>query len=68
VFTRDQFETSSGFSNLMCGWGGEDDILNVRIGGYGRIANTLFHIEHERNINGSNYDGNVFLYKSDKNI
>lgn len=66
VFTRKQFEESCGFSNLMCGWGGEDDILHRRICGYQRIENTLLHIEHERNIEGGNYNGNVVLYKSDK--
>jgi len=66
VFTRKQFEDSSGFSNLMFGWGGEDDIVNIRIGKYNRITNTLLHIEHPRRTNYSGYSGNVVMYRSDK--
>jgi hypothetical protein len=65
VFTRKQWELSCGFSNLMCWWGGEDDILNQRVGGYARISNMLHHITHERSINGHHYDINVKMYHSD---
>jgi len=66
VFTRKQFEKSNGYSNLMCGWGGEDDILNKRIHGYGRVQNVLRHMEHARNIDGDHYAINVRLYHTDK--
>jgi len=67
VFTRSQFEASSGYSNLMCGWGGEDDILNIRVNGFKRIDNTLLHIDHSRrNIGGQDHDINVRLYKTER--
>jgi glycosyltransferase involved in cell wall biosynthesis len=46
VFTRNQFENSFGFSNLCEGWGAEDTILNLRVGGYSRLKGDLFHIKH----------------------
>lgn len=66
VFTRKQFEDSCGYSNLMCWWGAEDDILNIRVGGFRRIHNTLHHVQHERSIHGSHYDTNVKIYHSEK--
>lgn len=46
VFSRIQFEKSCGFSNLFCGWGGEDTALNMRCGGISRVPGNLYHIKH----------------------
>jgi len=66
VFTRTQFDEANGYSNLMCGWGGEDDMLNIRVGKFKRINNTLHHIDHERTIDPKIYDQNVILYHTEK--
>lgn len=67
VFTREQFEQANGYSNLMGGWGGEDDVLRIRIGGkYERLKNTLLHIVHERRKSSDTYEGNVVLLEMEK--
>ncbi len=67
VFTREQFERANGYSNLMGGWGGEDDVLRIRIGGkYERLKNFLLHVIHEKRKNPDTYDGNVVILEMEK--
>lgn len=45
VFSREQFMTSNGFSNLIIGWGGEDDVIAARAK-MKRLTYTLGHVTH----------------------
>lgn len=45
VFTREQFQNSGGFSNLILGWGAEDNIMNDRAA-FRRYAQTIGHVYH----------------------
>ncbi|MEI6243420.1 MAG: glycosyltransferase [Acidobacteriota bacterium] len=45
VFSREQFITSNGFSNLIIGWGGEDDVIAARAK-MKRLSCTLGHVTH----------------------
>lgn len=45
VFTHEQFRRSGGFSNLILGWGAEDNIMNDRIG-FVRYPQTIGHVYH----------------------
>jgi len=65
IFTREQFEASSGYSNLIVGWGGDDDILNGRVGGFVRLENVMLHVRHPRLKRGEIYEGNLHAYKTD---
>ena len=65
VFTREQFEASSGYSNLLVGWGGDDDLLNERVGGFVRLENVMLHVIHSRLKRGEIYEGNLYAYKTD---
>lgn len=65
VFTKEQFEASSGYSNLLVAWGGDDDILNERVDGFIRLKNIMLHVKHPRLKRGEIYEGNVHAYKTD---
>jgi len=45
VFYREQFIISGGFSNLIFGWGAEDNIMNGRVN-YERYQQNLGHVYH----------------------
>lgn len=45
IFTRDQFVESGGFSNLVFGWGAEDNIMNTRCN-FKRFKQNLGHVYH----------------------
>lgn len=47
VLTRQQFEDSGGFSNLLRGWGAEDCVLAGRVKMV-RLPYELGHVEHDR--------------------
>lgn len=47
VLTREQFESSGGFSNLMIGWGPEDRVMERRLGGFARVEGDIAHVMHE---------------------
>ncbi len=66
VFTRDQFIDSCGYSNLMCDWGAEDDILDIRVNGFKRIHNSLLHIYHEKRKSSITYPRNRIMYETEK--
>lgn len=65
VFTREQFEASSGYSNLLVGWGGDDDLLSERVGGFERLEHTMLHVKHARLKRGEIYEGNLQAYRTD---
>ena len=46
VFYREQFILSGGFSNLIFGWGAEDNIMHDRVG-FQRYEQNLGHVSHE---------------------
>lgn len=45
IFTREQFILSGGFSNLILGWGAEDNIMQKRAG-FVRYKQDLGHVKH----------------------
>lgn len=45
AFIRENFIKSFGFSNIIRGWGGEDNILHIRSNLF-RLNNTLLHVQH----------------------
>lgn len=47
VHSRKQFEQSKGFSNLMAGWGGEDNIFNERMP-LTRLEGIVYHVIHSQ--------------------
>lgn len=59
VFTRGQFEETSGYSNLVIGWGADDDILNMRVGGFVRLKNVMLHVYHPKVKMNHTYEGNL---------
>jgi len=65
VFTRKQFEDSYGYSNLIMGWGGDDTILNNRVGGFKRIVNTVLHVDHGRRKHPHLYERNAVLCRTE---
>jgi glycosyltransferase involved in cell wall biosynthesis len=65
VFTREQFIQSCGYSNLLCDWGADDDVLDIRVGGFRRIHNDLWHVQHKKRKNVDTYIGNSDLYKTE---
>jgi glycosyltransferase involved in cell wall biosynthesis len=65
VFTREQFEASCGYSNLIVGWGGDDDIMSNRVGGFRRIDNVMFHIQHPRMYCKEIHDGNAEICRTE---
>lgn len=46
VFTRQQFIASHGFSNLIVGWGGEDNLMHSRAN-FLRLHQSLGHVQHD---------------------
>jgi len=46
VYTRKQFEKSMGFSNLIAGWGGEDNVINQRLPLL-RLRGIIYHVAHD---------------------
>jgi glycosyltransferase involved in cell wall biosynthesis len=64
VFTRRQFEESEGYSNLIVGWGADDDLLSDRVGGYARAENSMLHVRHERLKSGKTYGANLHVYQT----
>lgn len=69
VFTRQQFIKSHGFSNLIIGWGGEDNLMNQRVG-FRRLYQDLGHVKHEPSNSASVkksdwYRRNVRLWQND---
>lgn len=69
VFNRKQFIESGGFSNLIFGWGAEDNILNERTH-FKRLNQNLGHVYHSasQDIKSKSYKNNVSLWTSIKNI
>ena len=67
VFTRDQFITCRGFSNLVFGWGREDELINVRCK-FKKLKGTLFHVKHakSRNEKYTKHNRNIFVKVRDK--
>ncbi len=69
VLTREQFEASNGFSNLLLGWGPEDRIFNARLGGFARTPGDVGHIAHEpqifRVLKDGTLPGKARLFESD---
>lgn len=47
VFYKEQFIVSGGFSNLIFGWGSEDNIINERVGEFVRYQQDLGHVYHK---------------------
>lgn len=67
IFTRDQFKKSYGFSNLIVGWGAEDDIMNHRVGGFPRLGQNLGHVQHKADSGQrSRVSENLTLFRSEK--
>jgi len=67
IFTRSQFEESSGYSNLLFGWGGDDDVINKRVNGFRRMQNTLLHVKHDiAKRDPEIYDENVRLLETEE--
>lgn len=71
VFTRNQFEQSGGHSNLLLGWGSEDELIARRCRAK-RSHNNLYHVFHTDysgpyGKNGSYRDHNRAIYLSDDN-
>jgi glycosyltransferase involved in cell wall biosynthesis len=70
VFHREHFIASGGFSNLVFGWGAEDNIMNNRIK-YKRYNQILGHIYHKplrKNINylsSQSYKNNLEALETD---
>ncbi len=69
VFSREQFKACHGFSNLIVGWGGEDDVIAARAR-MERLACTLAHVTHDqlpRNevTNTAWHKQNVFFMQTD---
>lgn len=46
VVKKNDFIKSNGFSNLCMNWGAEDNIFNIKIGGFYRIDDNIGHITH----------------------
>jgi hypothetical protein len=46
VLTCGQFEASNGFSNLMFGWGSEDNVLDRRVHRFTRLDLNIAHVAH----------------------
>jgi hypothetical protein len=70
VFTRSQFVASHGFSNLIIGWGGEDNLMNERAR-FARLKQALGHVKHEAPSHAKIWNTdwhrrNVELWQSDK--
>jgi glycosyltransferase involved in cell wall biosynthesis len=47
VFTREQYEKSCGHSNLIVGWGKEDDVLSYRTNIIRLNGNEIYHVYHK---------------------
>lgn len=71
IFSREQFILSGGFSNLIIGWGIEDNIMNDR-SNYIRLQQDLGHVYHIPSRKNSSifnlnwYKNNKMLFQSDK--
>jgi len=72
VFYREQFMLSGGFSNLVFGWGAEDNIMHARTN-FQRLEQDLGHVYHEplrfsKKVHESVwYKNNRFVLETDKN-
>lgn len=72
VFYRKDFEESGGFSNLIFGWGAEDNIINDRVN-FQRLPQKLGHVFHKSmrsdksTLNSEWHKNNVKMWRDDKN-
>ncbi len=66
VFTREQFKDSCGYSNLLRGWGADDSILEIRVGGFRRVDNVMHHIWHPRRKDPRTYERNRVIWEAER--
>lgn len=71
ALTREQFESVNGYSNLLIGWGKEDNLLEKRFDHeFVRMDEEIYHIKHEQSrelwrVAGSAIKHNLQILRTD---